>query len=108
MKQTICTMKQEIVPDNMQCIQTQDANMAQDEPQYWVDAVRFYRKLDELDLSVNKLAKLTGIAASTLYKKLEMKSQFKLSEIYVLREAMQLSPEEAYWIFFAGYVQKAA
>ncbi len=104
MKETKQEMQQNLVTE-----WKDEQLMVQMEQQpYWVNLTLFYRKLDELNLSVAKLADLIGIAASSLYKKLEMKSQFKLNEIRMLQEAMHLSREESYWIFIAGYVEQTA
>lgn len=66
-----------------------------------VDKVLLKKKMRAAGIrNQTELAKLLGITRNTLSKKINGPSEFKASEIQVLKDAMRLSDAETHCIFF--------
>ena len=74
----------------------------------WVDVVLFYRTINKQNKTVPQLARNLGIGVSTLYRKINSETCFQLDEIRLLKQELELTEEEAYRIFIAGYLQQGA
>lgn len=63
-------------------------------------------KIDESGYKLRFIAKQLGITYQGFLKKLNNETEFKASEIQILRELLHLTPEECEKIFFAQNVGK--
>lgn len=57
-------------------------------------------KIERSGLKKNHIAKMLGMSAYGLYKKIEGKNEFKVSEIKSITDILHLSAEERDEIFF--------
>lgn len=65
------------------------------------DKNKFRAKIIESGLTTEKLANVLGINAATLYRKINGNSDFSRSEIQILRQVLNMSPQAMDEIFFA-------
>lgn len=66
------------------------------------DRNKFKAKIIESGLSVEKLANILGINVVTLYRKINGISDFSRSEIQIIRQTLNMSPQTMDEIFFAS------
>ena len=66
----------------------------------------FNAKLAACKVSKGEIAATIGCNESTLYRKLNGKSDFTRNEIQMIRQKLKLSAEEIENIFFAWYLRK--
>jgi transcriptional regulator with XRE-family HTH domain len=64
-------------------------------------ANRLLAKMTEKGISKTDIASALGVDSATLYRKLNGDSEFKRSEIEILRNRLNLTVNEAEAIFFA-------
>ena len=62
-----------------------------------------WKVIRQNNLSEYKLARMTGISRSTLFRKLRGIGEFTMEEIHRLSFVLQLKPEEGEEIFINGY-----
>lgn len=65
------------------------------------DRNKFRAKIIESGLTIEKLANLLGINAATLYRKINGSSDFSRSEMQIIRQVLNMSPQAMDEIFFA-------
>ena len=65
-----------------------------------------YDKLEEHDIDINTLARMTRISKSSLHRKMRGEQEFSLRDIGRLTYTLDLEPEEVFHIFLAGYLPK--
>lgn len=64
------------------------------------DSELLKKKIAESGISMSYIAKKVGISREGLYKKINNISEFKASEIFAIKEILNLSAEERDDIFF--------
>lgn len=64
------------------------------------DSELLKKKIAESGISMSYIAKKMGISREGLYKKINNISEFKASEIFAIKEILNLSAEERDDIFF--------
>lgn len=64
------------------------------------DSELLKKKISESGISISHIAKKIGISREGLYKKINNISEFKASEIFAIKEILNLSAEERDDIFF--------
>lgn len=100
-------------------MQSQPANQPQEQPAgaskkpdisraCRVNLSLFYDKLRALDMGLNALARAAEISVASMYRKMKGETQFQLEEVKRMARVMQLTEEETYLIFIAGYLNDAA
>ncbi len=60
-------------------------------------------KIEESGITITKLAEKLGLSREGLYLKLNGTTEFKASEIVLLREILRLTKEEQERFFFANH-----
>ena len=71
-----------------------------------VNLKMLYDKLEEHDIDINTLARMTRISKSSLHRKMRGEQEFSLRDIGRLTYTLDLEPEEVFYIFLAGYLPK--
>lgn len=67
-----------------------------------VDVELLRSKIDEQNITIEKLSNLIGIDASTFYRKIKASGEtFTVKEMFALIEVLRISKKDAEKIFFA-------
>ena len=62
---------------------------------------KFRAKIIESGMTTSQVANALGVSESTLYRKMNGKSDFSRSEIQILRAELKMNTNEAERVFFA-------
>ena len=63
-----------------------------------------YEKITEYGGDINRAARMARISKSSMHRKMRGEQEFTLRDIGRLAYTLDLSGEEVFWIFLAGYL----